>query len=61
MDHNGSFVLARTISLHPMLNVKEGEALGILEALSWLKDLEIDLAIIRWGLSRGKQMEWLML
>lgn len=38
-DERGAFVKARTITFSPKLQVHEGEALGLLEALQWVKDL----------------------
>lgn len=41
-DHNGHFVLAKTIFIIPLAATKEGEALALLEALRWLQDLQVD-------------------
>jgi len=41
-DHDGSFVLAKTL-LHPcLLPVDVGEALGLFSALQWLSDMQFD-------------------
>ena len=41
-DHNGSFVLAKTV-LHPcFLPVDVGETLGLFLALQWLSDIQFD-------------------
>lgn len=44
-DHTGNFVLAKTVSMQQLLNVKEGEALGLLESLKWMEELQVEDAI----------------
>jgi ribonuclease HI len=41
-DDEGSFVLAKTIHFSPKCSVPLGEALGLLYALQWLRDLRKD-------------------
>jgi hypothetical protein len=41
-DDEGSFVLAKTINFSPKCSVPLGEALGLLHALQWLRDLRKD-------------------
>jgi len=41
-DDQGSFVLAKTKWILPILKVDEGEALGVSYAIRWLKDLRIN-------------------
>jgi len=38
-DEKGRFVLAKTEWLAPLLDVDLGEALGLLSALGWVRDL----------------------
>lgn len=40
-DEHDSFVLARTDWLYPPVDVDIGEALGLLTALQWLRDLQL--------------------
>jgi len=44
-DDKGSFVLAKIEWILPILKVDEGEDLGILFAIRWLKDLHINNVI----------------
>lgn len=41
----GSFVLAKTKWISPIIKVDEGEALGVSYAIRWLKDLRINNVI----------------
>lgn len=41
-DSGGNFILAKTTNFKPVLYVHEGEAYGILEALRWLTDLQLE-------------------
>lgn len=45
-DHTGSFVEGRSITLVSPGNVLEAEAMGIREALSWVKDRQFVKTII---------------
>jgi hypothetical protein len=42
-DEKGSFVLAKTKWLAPLLDVDLGEALGLLSALRWVRDLQLGI------------------
>ena len=41
-DDQGSYVLAHTQWLSPLLDVDEGEAMGLLFALRWVKELQLN-------------------
>jgi ribonuclease HI len=41
-DDEGTFVLAKTVSISPMCSVAVGEALGLFHALQWLSDMQFD-------------------
>ncbi|XP_075499854.1 uncharacterized protein LOC142538418 [Primulina tabacum] len=45
-DSNGSFIICRTSLHHGAALVKEAEAIAILEALSWIKDMGYDKVIV---------------
>ncbi|XP_057809175.1 uncharacterized protein LOC131023647 [Salvia miltiorrhiza] len=38
-DHEGHFIMAKTLKVQGLFKVEEGELMGIKEALSWLKEL----------------------
>jgi len=40
-DEEGAFVVARTEWFSPMLGVDVGEALGLLKAMEWVRDLHL--------------------
>jgi len=40
-DANGAFVLARTDWFSPIIDVDTGEALGLLQTMEWVKDLQL--------------------
>jgi ribonuclease HI len=40
-DANGAFVLARIDWFSPIIDVDTGEALGLLQAMEWVKDLRL--------------------
>jgi ribonuclease HI len=40
-DMNGAFVLARTDCFSPIIDVDTGEALGLLQAMEWVRDLHL--------------------
>lgn len=41
-DHEGSFVPAKSVCMEGVCQPKEAKALSLREALSWLKEMEID-------------------
>ncbi|PNX79569.1 cytochrome p450 [Trifolium pratense] len=41
-DCEGCFVLAKTMSITPLCNVDKGEALGLLYAINWVHDLQLE-------------------
>ncbi|CAJ2641086.1 unnamed protein product [Trifolium pratense] len=41
-DDQGSFVLAKTEWFSPIMNVDIGEALGLLHAMKWIQDLQLE-------------------
>lgn len=45
-DHVGGFIFAKTTCISPVLQVHEGEAAGLLEALRWLQHLGFDHVIL---------------
>lgn len=48
-DASGSFLQARTIKRAFLPSVHEGEALTLLEAIKWLKDLDVEQVLIEMG------------
>jgi hypothetical protein len=40
-DANGAFLLARTDCLSPIIDVDIGEALGLLQGMEWVRDLQL--------------------
>jgi hypothetical protein len=44
-DHNGNFVQVKTMCYSPLLSVKEGEALGLLQAIRWIGNMGMDNVI----------------
>ncbi|MCI32028.1 cytochrome P450, partial [Trifolium medium] len=41
-DDDGSFVLAKTMWILPLCNVDVGEALGVLHAINWVHELQLE-------------------
>jgi len=41
-DDEGTFVLAKTVSISPTCSVVVGEAIGLFHALQWLSDMQFD-------------------
>lgn len=41
-DDQGYFVIARTEWMSPICSVNEGEALGLLAAIDWVTDLQLE-------------------
>jgi len=46
-DYEGRYVLAKTELMTPLIDVDLGEALGLLSAMYWVRDLQL----ILWTLS----------
>ncbi|KAH6837267.1 Di-glucose binding protein with Kinesin motor domain-containing protein [Perilla frutescens var. hirtella] len=44
-DDHGTFITARTCHFYGQIQVEEGEAIGLLEALSWIKSLNMSQVI----------------
>lgn len=44
-DENGCFCLAKTCWISPILNVDEGEAYGLLTAINWILELQLENVI----------------
>ncbi|KAL8477087.1 hypothetical protein ACS0TY_029410 [Phlomoides rotata] len=45
-DDRGEFIAAKTVVYHSILDVDIGEAMGFMEALSWVKDLGLQNVVI---------------
>ncbi|KAL8492939.1 hypothetical protein ACS0TY_024225 [Phlomoides rotata] len=45
-DDEGGFLMGRTLVAQGLMEVDEGEAWGVVEAMCWAKDLEFDRVII---------------
>lgn len=43
-DHSGSFIQARTVRKEGEVSVIEAEARGVLEALVWIQELELNMS-----------------
>ncbi|KAL8526707.1 hypothetical protein ACS0TY_015781 [Phlomoides rotata] len=47
-DRCGSHIYSRTLDMSGLYTPEEGEAIGLFEALSWIKDLDVRNGSLRW-------------
>lgn len=45
-DEYGGFIVGKTVVIDGCLEVEEGEVMGLYEALSWIKDMDLQEVIV---------------